>query len=335
MARPGETNLITDVPGLGVGCAHDADVKTGVTVITPHERAVCAAAVAGGGPGTRETDALDADRLVDAVDAVVLSGGSSYGLAAADAVAAKMGAEGRGFFLIDAPGVPRSPVIPSAILYDLANRGNKDWGEAPPYRALGAAAYTASTSKSADHFDLGKAGAGYGARAGAEEGGLGSASVVTDDGFTVGALTAVNCLGATRMPGSDAFWAWPYEIDGEFGGVRPPHDLSVDPDDWGAAKVNPAAQGAAMNTTIACIATNIALTPAQASRVAQMALSGFSRAIRPVFAPTDGDVVFVMSTAQRDLPAPEPMSIARLGELAAGTLTRAIARGVHEAARAG
>lgn len=330
-ARPGVKNLITDVPGLSVGCAHDAGARTGVTVIRPHERAVCAAAVAGGGPGTRETDALAPDRLVDAVDAVVLSGGSVYGLAAADAVAARMGAAGEGFALMDLPGVPRSPVIPAAILYDLANGGDKDWGEEPPYRALGRAAYAAAIGDGADSFALGKSGAGFGARAGAEEGGLGSASVVSGDGIHVGALVAVNAFGSVRMPGCAAFWAWPYEIEAEFGGVRPPADFSLDPDNWGAAKANPAAMARA-NTTIACIATDVALSPAQAHRVAQMALSGLSRAIRPVFAPFDGDVVFAISTARRALDAPEPLAIARIGELAANTLTRAVARGVHAAA---
>ena len=127
---------------------------------------------------------------------------------------------------------------------------------------------------------------------------------------------------------TDAFWAWPFELDGEFGGVRPPADYAADAEDWGAAKQNPQL---GQNTTIACVATDVALTPGQAHRVAQMALSGFSRAIRPVFAPFDGDVVFVVSTAQRPLPEPAPLVLARLGELAASTLARAIARGVYEA----
>ncbi len=332
--RIGPKNLITDVPGLKVGNAQDENVLTGTTVILPEERAVCAAAIAGGGPGTRETDALGADKLVDAVDAVVLSGGSVYGLAAADGVVAAMGAKGEGFGLMDLPNVPKSPVVPSAILYDLANGGNKVWGEDTPYRALGRAAYVDALTARTEH-EIGAAGAGFGARAGSERGGLGSASIITADNITVGALVAVNCFGATRMPHTDAFWAYPYEIDGEFGGVRPPADFKLDPDDWGAAKVNPKAMQAAstdrQNTTIACVATDIALTPAQAKRVAQMALSGLSRAIRPVFAPFDGDVVFVLSTAKQKLPEPNPLALARIGELAAGTLARAVARGVFEA----
>ena len=324
MSQPGQKNLITDVAGLHVGNAQRNEALTGTSVIVCETPCVAAVAVAGGGPGTRETDLIAADKLVDAVDAIVLSGGSAYGLAAADGVAAILGASGRGYALADAPGVPKAPIVPAAILYDLANRGDKDWGDTPPYRALGQEAL----ANAGDRFELGAIGAGFGARAGRHRGGLGSASIVTDDGLTVGALTAVNSFGSVYMPGTDAFWAWPFEVGGEFGGARPPADYSADPEDWGAAKQNPQIRE---NTTIACIATDIALSPGQAHRVAQMALSGFSRAIRPVFAPFDGDVVFVLSTAQRPLPAPEPLVLARIGELAASTLARAIARGVHEA----
>src|SRR5690606_8568634 len=137
MARPGPSNSLSDVAGLSIGCAEDERALTGVTVIVPDARAVCAVDVRGGGPGTRETDALAPENLVDAIDALVLSGGSVYGLGAADGVAAAMGAEGRGFALIDLPGVPRSPVIPAAILYDLAHGGSKAWNDAPPYNARG------------------------------------------------------------------------------------------------------------------------------------------------------------------------------------------------------
>lgn len=333
-ARPGPRNQITDVGGLLIGCAHDARAATGVTVLLPENRAVAAVAVAGGGPGTRETDALAPDTLVDAVDAIVLSGGSVYGLAAADGVASVLGARGRGFAMRALPGVPVSPVIPSAILYDLANGGDKAWGEEPPYRALGREALAAAS----DSAPLGRFGAGHGARCGQEWGGQGSASTVTSDGLAVGALAAVNAFGSARMPGADAFWAWPFEQDREFGGLRPPQGFVLDLDDWGAAKANPGmdASGAGSgrtNTTIACVAVNVALTPAEAQRVAKMAQAGLARSLRPVFAPFDGDVVFCLSTAQVERPDARPMLLARLGELAASTLARAVARGVHEAAR--
>lgn len=327
MSKPGPTNSLADVAGLSVGCAHDARAHTGVTVIVPEARAVAAVDVRGGGPGTRETDALAPENLVDAVDAIVLAGGSVYGLGAADGVAAAMGAEGKGFGLVDAPGVPRSPVIPAAILYDLVNGGDKAWGDAPPYAALGRAAYAAR----ARAVPLGNAGAGYGAQAGALKGGQGSASVVTQDGFTIAALAAVNCFGSTTLPNQRAFWAHPFEIGGEFGNVAP-NGAPFDLEDWSGAKANPAPRA---NTTIACVALDAALTPAEAKRVAQMASAGLARAIRPVFAPFDGDVVFAISTAQRPLPEPRAFALARLGALAADCLARAVARGVYEAASLG
>ncbi|MEM7329514.1 MAG: P1 family peptidase [Pseudomonadota bacterium] len=325
MSEPGKNNLITDIAGIQVGNAQDAVAKTGTTVILGAAPCIGAVAVAGGGPGTRESDLLDSDKLVEHVDAVVLSGGSAYGLAAADGVAARLGARGRGFAMTERPDVPKTPIVPAAILYDLANGGDKNWGDTPPYHELGRTALAAAND---GRIDLGAAGAGFGARAGQHAGGLGSASIVSSDGLSVGALVAVNSFGSVYMPGTDAFWAWPYEIDGEFGGQRPPATYSADAEDWGAAKQNP---HVGENTTIACIATDVELTPGQAKRVAQMALAGMARAIRPVFAPFDGDVVFVLSTAQRPLPDPGPLALARLGELSANTLARAIARGVHEA----
>src|SRR5262249_35031610 len=143
----------------------------------------------------------------------------------------------------------RSPIVPAAILFDLANGGDKAWGESPPYAALGRAAYAARGAS----VPLGNAGAGYGAMAGTLKGGQGSASIV-DDGFTVAALACVHCFGAVTMPNARAFWAWPFEIASEFGGVRPdPAAPAFDPADWGRAKVNPAPRA---NTTLAVVATD-------------------------------------------------------------------------------
>lgn len=331
-ARPGPLNLITDVGGLKVGMAHDQAAATGVTVIRAEGRAVAAVVVAGGGPGTRETDALGPDTLVDAIDALVFSGGSVYGLAAADGVCAALGAAGEGFALFPSSLVPPSPIVPAAILYDLANGGNKSWGEAPPYRALGMQALKVAK----ESFSLGRVGAGFGAKAGGRPGGVGSASVTTHDGIIVGALAAVNSHGSVTMPGTDVYWAWPYEQNGEFGGARPGQDFTLDPDDWGDAKSNPGVKplppmAGRTNTTLACVATNVALTPAEAQRVAKMAMAGIARAVRPAFAPFDGDVVFALSTAKIERPENRPFVIGRIGELAASSLARAIARGVHAA----
>jgi L-aminopeptidase/D-esterase-like protein len=319
----GPLNLITDVAGLRVGQATDPGARSGVTVILPDDRAVCAVDVRGGGPGTRETDALTPETLVEAVDAVVLAGGSVYGLAAADGVTAWLGARGRGYGLVTLPGVPRAPVVPAAILYDLANGGDKDWGLDPPYRALGVAAARAADRR----FDLGTAGAGAGAMAGGLKGGVGSASAVTADGFTIGALAAVNSFGSVLAPGGWAFWAAPYEIAGEFGGL-PLGGIRAGHEDWGLAKRDPRA-GA--NTTLACVATDAILTPAQARRVAIMAQDGLARAIRPVHAPFDGDVVFALATGRRPLGGQEAFTLTRLGSAAADCLARAVARGVYEA----
>ena len=321
-AAPGARNLITDVPGLKIGQAHDPAARTGVTVILPDDRAVCAVDVRGGGPGTRETDALSPENLVEAVDAVVLSGGSVYGLAAADGVVGWLGARGRGYGLVGRPGVPPSPVVPAAILYDVANGGDRAWGEDPPYRRLGREAVAAAGCDIA----LGTAGAGYGAMAGGLKGGTGSASIVAADGITAGAVVCVNSWGSVVAPGGRSFWAAPYEVGAEFGGLGPA-GLSAAAEDWGLAK-RAAVERA--NTTIACVAVDVALTPAQAKRVAVMAQDGLARAIRPIHAPFDGDVVFAISTAARPL-AGGDFTIARLGALCADVLARAVARAVFEA----
>lgn len=316
---PGPRNLITDVTGIRVGQAHDVAARTGVTVILPDERAVCACDVRGGGPGTRETDALAPENLVDAVDAVVLSGGSVYGLAAADGAVGWLGAQGRGYTVL--AGIPPSPVVPGAILFDMANGGDKQWGETSPHRALGRQAAAAA----AHDFALGTAGAGYGAMAGGLKGGVGSTSVVCD-GYTVGAVVAVNCWGSVVAPGGKTFWAAPYELDAEFGGVGSA-GLRAEPDAWGLAK----RPDEARNTTIACVAVDAVLTPAQAKRLAVMAQDGLARAIRPIHAPFDGDVVFALSTGKVPLADPDAFTLARLGALAADALARAVARAVFEA----
>ncbi|MEG9861574.1 MAG: P1 family peptidase, partial [Parvularculales bacterium] len=214
--QPGPHNLITDVDGISVGNAEDSHVATGVTVILPEGRAVAAVDSRGGGPGTRETDALDPVCLVDEIDGIVLSGGSSYGLEAASTVATRLGALGRGFAMRSEG--PVSPVVPAAILYDLANGGDKQWDAAPPYGRLGDEALEAAikAEQAGDKmFTLGNAGAGYGASAGNLKGGLGSTSFVCGDGLQIGALVATNPFGAVVMPNTTTLWAAPWEIGDE------------------------------------------------------------------------------------------------------------------------
>lgn len=323
MSQTGTRNLLTDVQGLTVGSAHDERARTGVTVILADGLVAAGCTILGGGPGTRETDALKPENLVGRLDAITFAGGSVYGLAAAEAATAVLGAEGRGFRVREIAGVPASPLVAGAILYDLANGGDKGWGENPPYTALTREALKAA----GPDFKLGTAGAGYGAAAGTLKGGLGSASAVTADGMTVGALAAVNSFGSVVGPHGASFWAAPYEIDNEFGGTDPA-ELWAEPDAWPFAKLDPTARE---NTTLACVATDVDLTAAELKRVAIMAQAGLARAIRPVFAPFDGDVIFALSTARRPAPEPRPLAVARLGALAADCLARAVARGVFEA----
>tara|TARA_R100000005_G_scaffold96082_2_gene80565 strand:+ start:14321 stop:15316 length:996 start_codon:yes stop_codon:yes gene_type:complete len=317
MSKPGARNLITDVDGIKIGNAEDAEVMTGVTAVVPDAPAVAGVDVRGGGPGTRETEVLNPDCLVDRVDAVVLSGGSVYGLEAASGAIMALARQGRGF---ETRSV-RVPIVPSAILFDLVNAGNKDWGDMPPYRELGKQAVDTVRKD----FDLGNIGAGYGAMAGKLKGGLGSASLVTDDGIQVGAVIAVNPVGSVLIPGTRHFWAWPFEQQGEFGGFGAP-DLPEDiPLDM------PAESRLGENTTIGVVATNMTLTKSEAKRIAIMAHDGFARAIRPVHTPFDGDSIFALSTEKKEVSGPRPYIIAKIGAMAADCVARSVARAVYNA----
>ncbi len=286
-------------------------------VLCPEAGATAAVDVRGGAPGTRETDALNPVNLVDAAHAVVLSGGSAFGLDAAGGVQARLAAAGRGFAIAGTV----VPIVPAAILFDLANGGDKTWGETPPYRSLGIIAFDAAGAD----FRLGNAGAGYGAVTAGLKGGLGSASIVDEKtGVTCGALVAVNAVGSAVMPDGKTFWAWPYEIDGEFGGLEPPSQRL--PPGFHTSKLDAAVGG---NTTLAIVATDATLTKTQAHRLATMAQDGLARALHPVHTPFDGDTVFSLATGTR--PPVDTADLARLGSLTADCLARAIARGVYEA----
>jgi D-aminopeptidase len=313
MLEAGPHNLITDVAGLRVGNAEDAAVKSGVTVLTADDPFTAGVHVMGGAPGTRETDLLAPDKLVGQVDALVLSGGSALGLAAASGVADALRAAGRGFSV----GPHRVPIVPAAILFDLLNGGAKDW-DVNPYPALGANAL----ARAATEFDLGSVGAGCGATTGTLKGGLGSASLRVD-GFMVGALVAVNALGSAVMGEGPHFWAAPAELGAEFGGRglperAPPPGL---PD-------LPVMPGAA--TTIAIVATDAALDPAQSTRLAVAAHDGLARALVPAHTLLDGDLVFSAATGTRALGDPIRDQM-RLGHGAALCLSRAVARGIFHA----
>lgn len=319
----GPRNLITDVAGLLVGNADDVRLKSGVTAILCEEPATAAVQVLGGAPGTRETDLLEPHNTVEAIDALVLSGGSAFGLDAAAGALSALVEAGRGF----AVGPHRIPIVPAAILFDLINGGDKDWGAYPPYRELGKAALKSA----ADTFDIGSHGAGAGALTADLKGGLGSASTVIEAvGATVGALVAANPVGTTTVAGGPHFWAAPFEIGDEFGGLGLPHPL---PADTASLRLKFRDAGAPANTTIAVIATDAILTKAECKRLAISAHDGFARAIWPCHTPMDGDLVFAVATG-RSGKRPATEHFIDLCAAASATMARAIARGVHAATSA-
>ena len=324
MIRPGPLNLITDVAGLLVGHATDETAQTGVTVIRLPGGWTAAVDVRGGGPGERDISVLGLENLVGRAHAIVLSGGSVFGLAAADGVTAALAQTGEGLRM----GPHVVPITPAAILYDLDGGGDKAWGLEPPYRRLGVEAVGAA----ARDFALGPIAAGRGAKAATRPGGLGSASVDLGDGLVVGALAAVNPLGSVFMADGETPWAWPFEMDGEFGGRRPQRFVT-DPDPLPDASRLQARTRPGANTTLGVIAVSAALTGADCKRVAIMAHDGLARAIRPAHTPFDGDIVFTAAQGEAAMGSHRAADVARIGSAAADCLARAIARGAWEASR--
>ena len=312
-------NLLTDVAGVRVGHADDRALGSGVTAVLFDKPAVAAIDVRGGGPGIRDGALLDPVNVVEKVDGIALSGGSAFGLEAGGGVQAWLAEQGRGFRIREAV----VPIVPGAICFDLLNGGNKQWGRFAPYRDLGyPAAAAASTS-----FALGSVGAGLGATVANLKGGLGSASAKTEDGVCVGAIAVVNAVGATTIGDGPWFWAAPFEIGAEFGGRGMP--ASFTPDMLKMRLKGGAAANASENTTLAVVVTDAALTKPQAQRLAMIAQTGFARAIYPVHAPLDGDVVFAAATGER--PIDPLIGVTELGMVAANVVARAIARGVFAA----
>jgi L-aminopeptidase/D-esterase-like protein len=317
MAASGPRNLITDVPGILVGQAEDHDGISGTTVVVAQQPAVAAVDVRGGAPGSRETELLAPETLVERVDAIVLSGGSAFGLDAAAGVMEWLAEAGRGFVVGSTTGsaVIRVPIVPAAILFDLSFPGRRMWTGEPPYHSLGHAAISAA----AQDFALGNAGAGLGATAGRLKGGVGSASLHLARGPMVGAIVAVNSWGATVRPDCGRFWAAELALAGEIDPQPPIPPTPLDPEDFsGCGTAIPA------NTTIAVVATDTALDKRGCRRLAIMAQDGLARAIRPAHTPFDGDTVFALSTG--DGPAVGPTDLLQLGNAAADCLARSIMR---------
>jgi L-aminopeptidase/D-esterase-like protein len=310
-------NLITDVAGLRIGNAHDAALASGVTVALFDDTAVVSCAVLGGAPGTRETDILEPDKMVPGIHAVVLSGGSAFGLDAASGVQAYLREQGIGFPV----GPARVPLVSQAVAFDLNNGGDKEWGRYPPYRELG---YEAATRAGLD-FDLGTAGGGYGATTANLKGGLGSVSAITSSGHAVGALVIVNSIASSIIGDGPHFWAGAFEEGEEFGGHG--HPAKVDPSMRGLIWKG----GPQPATTIALVATDAILTKAQAKRLAVSSHAGIARGLRFSHALYDGDTVFAAATGRK--PLQDQVDFTHITAAAADCLTRAIARGVFEATR--
>jgi L-aminopeptidase/D-esterase-like protein len=314
MARAGPRNLITDVPGILVGQAEDHAAITGTTVVMAEAPVVAAVDVRGGAPGSRETELLRSGTLVDRVDAVVLSGGSAFGLDAAAGAMDALAAQGRGF----AVGEARVPIVPAAILFDLNFPSRRHWTGQPPHRQLGREA----VARAAKDFALGNAGAGLGAKAGQLKGGIGSASFVLRDGATVGAIVAVNAVGSVVRPDCGRLWAAEFALPGEISRQPATPATPLDHEDFSAC----AALLAGANTTIALVATDAPLDKNACRRFAMMAQDGLARAIRPAHTPFDGDTVFALSTGTGTPVAPERLAV--LGSLATDCLARAVMRAV-------
>ena len=312
-------NLLTDIAGVRVGHADNAELGSGVTAVIFDSPVVASMDVRGGGPGTREGSLLDPIATVEQIDGITLSGGSAFGLESGGGVQAWLAEQGRGFRVREA----LIPLVPAAICFDLLNGGNKAWGRFPPYRDLGYAAAAAA----ATDFALGSVGAGLGATVARLKGGLGSASAVTQAGVKVAALAVVNAVGSVTVGDGPWFWAAPFEMNSEYGGRGLPPSFT--PEMLAPRLKGGPAATAAENTTLAVVVTDAVLTKPQAKRLAMIAQTGFARAIYPVHAPLDGDVVFAAATGEKPI---DPLfGLTELGAIAANVTARAIARGVHAA----
>jgi L-aminopeptidase/D-esterase-like protein len=312
-------NLLTDILGVRVGHADDKAVASGVTAVVFDKPTVAAIDVRGGGPGIREGALLDLANTVERIDALVLAGGSAFGLEAGGGVQAWLAEQGRGF----AVGGAVIPIVPGAIMFDLLNGGDKAWGRFAPYRELGYAAAAAA----ATDFALGSVGAGLGATTANFKGGIGSASAATPGGIRVAALAVVNAVGSVTVGDGPWFWAAPFEINSEYGGRGLPPSFTAD---MLSMRIKGGAAATSVeNTTLAVVVTDAELTKPQAKRLAMIAQTGFARAIYPVHAPLDGDVLFAAATGEK--PVDPLVGLTELGMVAANVVARAIARGVYTA----
>jgi L-aminopeptidase/D-esterase-like protein len=354
--RPGSANGLTDVPGLKVGHAsrRGGGWLTGTTVIvTAAAGAVAGVDVRGGGPGTRETDLLDPRNSAEAVHAIVLGGGSAYGLAAADGVMSRLAGAGRGKIVGPAPGSV-VPIVPAAIVFDLGRGGDfsrrpgAEFGQAACDAALAGAEADAAAGDDSIHTAgsdaMGAVGAGTGAVAGGLKGGVGMASGVLEGSGTVAALAVLNCVGSVLHPATGMLYGAAFGLAGEFDWLAPPKPADLDA---GTRFLRPPGLPL-LNTTIGVIATDVPLTKAQCAKMASAGHDGLARAVRPAHSMLDGDTIFGLSVtgitghegnrnnrdaASRDGPA-SPALFHQILAVAADCFTRAIVHAVLSAASA-
>jgi D-aminopeptidase len=310
-------NLITDLAGIRIGNADDPRIASGATSIVFDVANVASGVTRGGAPGSRDTMLLEPEMTISSIDCVLLTGGSLFGLDAAGGAVSFLRAQGRGMRI----GAINIPIAVQAIVFDLTNGGDKDWGRMPPYWELG---WQATQSAKGGAFALGTVGGGYGATTATLKGGLGSASAQTPSGFLVGAIAIVNAVGTAVIGDGPHFWAAPCEVAGEFGGLGLPAHMPQGALDLTLKRAAPP------STTIALIATDARLSKAEVKRIAIMADDGLARAIRPAHAPMDGDSVIAVATQAKPL-GDVRAGLTEIGLAAADCLARAIARGVYEA----
>jgi putative pantetheine hydrolase len=319
---PGPTNSLTDVRGIRVGhfTRREKGWLTGTTVVlAPDTGAVAGVDVRGGAPGTRETDLLDPRNLVDRVNAVVLAGGSAFGLAAADGVVQSLYAAGLGWPMGEPGQVV--PIVPAAVLFDLGRGG--EFGHAPT-ASDGVDAFAGASDAAVAQ---GCVGAGTGAKSGGLKGAVGSASAVLEDGTTVAALVVLNSFGAPYDEQTGELLARRHGVDGEFAHVALPaaHELEAARERAAAAyEGQPLRPG--MATTIGVIATDATLTKAQCQKVSGLGHDGLARAVNPVHTLLDGDTLFTLATGDR--PVPELPALHALMVAAGECVTRAVGHAV-------
>lgn len=319
--KPGPLNAITDVPGILVGQYTDLLNLTGTTIIFPEKGAVAGVDVRGSAPGTRETDLLNPVNLVEQVQAIVLSGGSAYGLEAVGGVMRWLEEQGKGYPVGNETTQAIVPIVPAAVIFDLlvgnhAVRPTAEYG------------YQAAQNLKSGSVQQGLVGVGTGARNGGLKGGTGTASLVMTSGIVVGALVAANAHGRAHDPHSGELYGRFLEQNGEFQLKHPPKPLNAP--DYSDVFTNSFVRS---NTVIGCVATNAKLTKSQATKIAQMAHDGIARAVYPAHTMFDGDVIFSLTTGDQEIEGPAELS--RIGAVAADVFARALIHGVLHATSAG